>query len=331
MIFLQFILCAGIVLIAGYKLSYYGDIIAEKIGLSRTWIGVVLLASTTSLPELITGISSVALVGVPDIAAGDALGSCMFNILIIALLDLSGGDLPISTRVHQGQVLTAGFGVFMLGLVVLAMEVGARMPAVGWIGVNSIILILVYLAGIRMVFKYEKRRVAEFVGTVQDALHADISTMRAWVMYGANALVVIAVATYLPYVGEKIARSTGLGETFVGSILIAMSTSLPEIVVSFSALRMGAADMAFGNVLGSNLFNVAILGIDDFFYTAGVLTSHIAAANRVSAVAAMTMTAIAVVGLTYRATTKRLYLALDSWAIVAVYVSALAVLYLKSG
>jgi cation:H+ antiporter len=228
-------------------------------------------------------------------------------------------------------VLTAGFGVFMLGLVVLSMEVGTRMPAVGWIGVNSIILIPLYLAGMRMVFKYEKRRVAEFVGTVQDAPHAEISTARAWSMYGLNALFVIAVATYLPYLGEQIARSTGLGETFVGSILIALSTSLPEIVVSFSALRMGAADMAFGNVLGSNLFNVTILGIDDFFYTAGVLTSNVAPANRISAIAAMTMTAIAVVGLTYRATTKRLYLSLDSWAIVAVYVVALAALYAKSG
>jgi cation:H+ antiporter len=86
--FVQFIVCAAIIFVAGAKLSYYGDIIAEKIGLGRTWIGVVLLASVTSLPELITGISSVSLAGVPDIAVGDALGSCMFNILIIAFLDL---------------------------------------------------------------------------------------------------------------------------------------------------------------------------------------------------------------------------------------------------
>ena len=77
-VWLQFGICAAVILLAGVKLSYYGDIIAEKTGLGRTWIGVVLLASVTSLPELITGISSVALVGVPDIAAGDVLGSCMF-------------------------------------------------------------------------------------------------------------------------------------------------------------------------------------------------------------------------------------------------------------
>jgi cation:H+ antiporter len=165
---------------------------------------------------------------------------------------------------------------------------------------------------------------------VEDTLHTKISTARAWMMYGMNALFIVGAATYLPYLGEEIARLTGLGRTFVGSIFIAVATSLPEIVVSFSALRMGAADMAFGNVLGSNLFNVAILGIDDVFFTRGVLTAHVSAANGVSAVAAMTMTAIAVIGLTYRATTKRLYLAWDSWAIVGVYGAALIVLYMKS-
>jgi cation:H+ antiporter len=330
MIFLQFIMSAAIILVAGYKLSYYGDIIAEKIGLSRTWIGVVLLASTTSLPELITGLSSVALVGVPDIAVGDALGSCMFNVLIIALLDLMGDELPISAKVHQGQVLTAGLGIFMLGIVALSLDVGAQMPAVGWIGVNSIVLIVLYLVAMRMVFRYERRRVAEFVGAVEDARHAGMSTARTYVMYGLNALFIVGAATYLPYVGEEIARQTGLGQSLVGSIFIAASTSLPEVVVSFSALRMGAADMAFGNVLGSNLFNLAVLGIDDLFYREGVLMANVAGANGITAVAAMTLTAIAVIGLTYRATTKRLYLSWDSWAIVGVYFSALVVLYLRS-
>ena len=330
MIFFQLVACAAVILIAGYKLSYYGDIIAEKIGLSRTWIGVVLLASTTSLPELITGISSVTLAGVPDIAAGDALGSCVFNVLIIALLDLMGGKLPLSARAHQGQVLTAGFGIFMLGLVAISLDVGSRMPSLGWVGVNSIVLLLLYLAAMRIVFTYEKRRVAEFVEAVQDVLHTNISARRAYAMYALNALFIIGAATYLPYVGEEIARTTGLGQTFVGSVLIAVSTSLPEIVVSVSALRMGAIDMAFGNVFGSNLFNIAILGIDDVFYTKGVLTSHISPSHGIAATTAITMTAIAIVGLTYRATRKRLFLAWDSWAIIGVYVFGLFALYLDS-
>jgi cation:H+ antiporter len=330
MIYFQLLACAAVIFIAGYKLCYYSDIIAEKIGLGRTWVGVVLLASTTSLPELMTGISSVALADVPNIAAGDALGSCVFNILIIALLDLMSGKLPLSARAHQGQVLTAGLGIFMLGLVAISLDVGGRMPSFGWVGVNSVVLLLLYLAAMRMVFTYEKRRIAEFVATVQDTLHTDISTSRAGAMYALNAIFIVGAATYLPYVGEEIARTTDLGQTFVGSVLIAISTSLPEVVVSLSALRMGAVDMAFGNVFGSNLFNIAILGIDDLFYTKGVLTSHISSSHSIPAITAITMTAIAIVGLTYRATRKQLLLAWDSLAIIAVYLYGLLALYLDS-
>ena len=77
-----FVLCTLLIVYSGWKLRKYGDVIAEKTGLSRTWVGLVLLASVTSLPELVTGITSVTYTGTPDIAVGDILGSCVFNMLI---------------------------------------------------------------------------------------------------------------------------------------------------------------------------------------------------------------------------------------------------------
>ena len=89
MVWLQFILCVVIITIAGIKLSQYGDAIADKTGLGGTWIGVILLATVTSLPELVTGISAVTYANAPDIAVGDVLGSCVFNLLIIVILNMS--------------------------------------------------------------------------------------------------------------------------------------------------------------------------------------------------------------------------------------------------
>lgn len=86
--------CTALIVFSGAKLSRYGDILAGKTGLGRTWIGVVLMASVTSLPELITGLGSVTYAGVPDIAVGDVLGSCAFNLLILALLDVLQRPLP---------------------------------------------------------------------------------------------------------------------------------------------------------------------------------------------------------------------------------------------
>jgi cation:H+ antiporter len=240
-----------------------------------------------------------------------------------------GGAEPLSARAHQGHVLTAGMGIFLLGLVTISFHFGHQMPSLGWVGVHSIVLVFLYLGAMRLVFSYERRRVAEFVELVEYKGHGEMSGKRAAVMYALNAAFIVAAATYLPYLGEEIARSTGLGQSFVGTILIAASTSLPEIVVSVAALRMGAIDMAFGNLFGSNLFDMAILGIDDVFYTEGVLTSHVSSSHQIAAIAAMTMTAVAVVGLTYRATKKRLFLSWDSWGIVAVYVLATIALYLR--
>ena len=83
---LQFLILALVILIAGSRLSFYGDVIADRSGFGRTWVGVILMASVTSVPELATGISSVTVVGSPDIALGDVLGSCMFNLVILALV-----------------------------------------------------------------------------------------------------------------------------------------------------------------------------------------------------------------------------------------------------
>jgi cation:H+ antiporter len=326
LIWLQFIGCTAVILFAGVKLSKYGDIIAEKTGLGRTWIGVVLMASVTSLPELITGVSAVTVFDLPNIAAGDVLGSCMFNILIIALLDFKRGAAPISSQAHQGQTLTAAYGMLLLGLVSMAIVAGAKVPVVGWVGLYSVVFLLIYLGAMRMVFLYEKRRNAE--GAEEVLLYADISKTRAYSMYALNALLIIAAATWLPHSGDQIAEMTGLGRTFVGSIFIAVATSLPEVVVSFAALRMGAVDLAVGNLFGSNLFNIAILAVDDVLYVKGALLSSIASSHAVTACAAIVMTAIAVVGLTYRASRKAYFMAADSIGILIVYVAATYVLYL---
>ncbi len=325
---LQFAACTAVILYCGINLSRYGDVIAEKSGLGRTWIGVILLASVTSLPEMVTGISSVAVYRVPDIAVGDVLGSCMFNILIIALLDLLGGPAPISTRAHQGQILTAGFGILLLGLVAINLAAGTRAPALGWIGIYSLVFVAVYFLAMRVVFLYEKGRLAEFVKEmVKEAQYGHISKSRAYGVFAANAAVIVLAAGLLPKVASQIAAATGLGQAFIGNALVALSTSLPELVVSLAALRIGAVDMVYGNIFGSNLFNIFVLALDDVFYAPGPLLAHVSPDHLVAAAAAMALSAVAVIGLTYRTGRKVLPLAWDALGIVGVYLFAMGVLF----
>ena len=330
LIWVQFLVCTVVIVFGGSRLSRYGDVIAEKTGMGRTWIGVILMASATSLPELFTGISSVAIFNSPNIAAGDVLGSCMFNLLILAVLDVGRKVAPISTLAHQGQILTASFGVLLLGLTTISLLAGPTIPTLGWIGLYSLVIPLVYLAAMRLVFNYERRRIAEFLSEVkEEARYEHVSKAAAYGRFVFYATLIAAAATYLPYVADQLATITGLGRTFVGSILVALSTSLPEIVVCKAALQMGAVDLAVGNVLGSNLFNLLILAIDDMFFLKGPLLSSVSATHAVTACAAITMTAVTMIALMYRSKKRILFFSWDSLGVFLVYAMAVLILFLK--
>jgi cation:H+ antiporter len=328
LLWFEFIVCTSVIFYSGTKLSKYGDIIAEKTGLGRAWIGVVLMASVTSLPELVTGISSVTYAGVPNIAIGDVLGSCVFNMLIIAILDGVYRIMPISAKAHQGNILSAGFGILLLSTVATVLFLGNRLKPLGWIGPYSLLFIVIYFIAMRLVFSYEKRQISAFIkGKAIELRYKEVPTKKAIVNYCINAIIVIIAATFLPTIGKGIAETTGLGQTFVGNIFIAISTSLPEVVVSISAVKMDAIDLAIGNLFGSNIFNIFILAIDDVFFIKGPILSFVNLNHIISALSAIVMTTIAIIGLTYRAEKKRLFLAWDSIGIMLVYVVNLVLLY----
>ena len=179
-----------------------------------------------------------------------------------------------------------------------------------------------------MIFIFERRQIASFIDErAAELKYREITLRSAAVNYGWNALLVAIAAIFLPVIGKKIAVSTGLGETFVGNVLIALSTSLPEVVISATAVRIGAIDLAIGNLLGSNIFNVFVLSVDDFFYAPGPILSDASGGHLVSAVTAIAMTSIAIIGLTYRSEKKLLFLAWDSLAIIMLYVTYIMLLF----
>jgi cation:H+ antiporter len=329
LLWLGFIVCTAAIVYSGIRLSRYGDVIAEKTGLGRTWIGVVLMASATSLPELITGMSSVTYADAPDIAAGDVLGSCVFNMLILAMLDAVYRPMPISAKAHHGNILSAGFGILLLSIVAISLFVGNRIFSLGWVGAYSPAFISIYFVAMRLIYFYEKKQIAEFVKEMAIELrYREIRTKTAVLNFTINAVIVAVAAIFLPKIGVGIAEATGLGQTFVGNVFIAISTSLPEVVVSIAAVRIDAIDLAIGNLFGSNIFNIFILALDDIFFIKGPILSHANPNNIISALSAIAMATIAVIGLTYRAERKKLFLAWDSIGILLVYVINLMLLYM---
>ena len=100
--------------------------------------------------------------------------------------------------------------------------------------------------------------------------------------YSGAAGIVVGAALWLPFVGKSIAEPMGWHQSFVGTIFIAFATSVPEIAVTIGALRIGAIDMAIGNLLGSNLFDILILAIDDILYLPGPILSYVSPSHAVT-------------------------------------------------
>jgi cation:H+ antiporter len=219
-----------------------------------------------------------------------------------------------------------------MGLAGLGLLGGARLPSFGWIGLFTPALIGVYFVSMRLIFTHEQHRRAREIQEVAEQLqYADIPLRSAALHYTVAAMLVVGAALWLPRLGAELARQTGLGEVFVGSLFIAITTSLPEIVVSLAAVRIGAIDLGIGNVLGSNLFNLLILGLDDVFYRQGSLLVAADASHGVAVLAVVTMNALFLIGLTYRVMTKRFAVAWDTGAMAAVYVTAVLLTYLLRG
>jgi cation:H+ antiporter len=335
-IWLQFVLCASLIGAAGYQLSRYGDVIAQRTGMSGSWVGLALLATVTSLPELATGVSSVTVANAPNLAVGDALGSCVVNLVFLVVIDALFRKEPLWPRAGQGHVLAAAFGVLMLGFTLVSLLMsqvklphGAALTAaftqLGF-GLTTPVLLGLYLVAMRTVFAYERDHAVAQAAALDNAQPA---LRTAVIRFALAASVVAGAGVWLPFVATDLANAMAWNKSFVGSLFVALATSLPELAVTLSALRMGALDMAIGNLLGSNLFNVAIIAVDDLFYRPGVLLASVSPVHAVTVGSAITMTGLALVGLFFKPAGR--VLRAMSWVslgLVAMYLLNTYVLFL---
>src|SRR4030042_1317704 len=164
-VWLQFFICMGAITFSGTQRTRYGDVLAEKTGRGRTWMGLVALALVTSLPELANGASAVLWVAAPDLAVGDLMGSCVFNLLIWAVVDVFYPPGPILTYADRGHILAAAFGVMLLAVVSLELLVHAPMAhfSIRHLAFSTPVLLCCYLIAMRVMFRYQRRERAAYL------------------------------------------------------------------------------------------------------------------------------------------------------------------------
>jgi cation:H+ antiporter len=299
LVWLKLVICILVIFFSGQKVAKYGDIIATKTGIGQVWMGVIALALITSLPEFFTGISAVTLVSAPDLTVGNLIGANAFNFFNLALLDIfhrNGSLLAVASRTHR---LTGWFSLMLIILVAVFIIVSLWFYAMplGWIGWYTPVIIILYVFSVRQIFYYEKKH-----PPLQEArlYEGEQSLRRLFTYFIISAVFIIGAGIWLATIGDEIALETGWGQSFVGSLFLAFTTTLPEITVSFTAMRIGAIDMAIANLVGSNLFNLTIIPVIDLIYTKGPVLADVSESNLVTAAAVALMTLLFIAALRYR-------------------------------
>lgn len=320
---LQFSLCLAVIAFSGTRLSRYGDVLAEKTGLGRTWLGLAGLAVVTSLPELITGASAVLWVGEPDIAVGDLLGACVLNLMILAVADLFYPPGPVLTAASRGHLIAASFSLVLLSVAGLGLSM--RPPGgilrLGHVGLSTPVLFLSYFLAMQATYRYHRReRLGYLAEEEKTKLYPHIGIREAGVNFAVHAVIVVAVGTWLPHVANDIAGLMGWHLALVGTVFVALVTTTPELVVTLGALKLGAVDLAIGNLLGSIMVNVAMLGVMDALYMGGPILRAAAPQHAGTALMAILMTSIAAAEMVYRPQKKMMrYLSLGTFLLAFLY------------
>lgn len=322
-----FVISAAIVVAAAIKLAEYGDVIAVRTNLGGLFVGTIFLAAATSLPEFVASISAFQ-AGSPNLAAGNFFGSNMVNMLLLALIDLAFVQVPLMRQMAIAHTITAVLAIMLMLLSVIFL-VGDFQLAIGWVGIDSLILIGLYFGGVWLI-QQESRTTSGGRGSKSVVVNENFPSLRRGIIgFLLAAGVLLLVVPQLVRASLDIAEITGLGDSFVGVTLLSIVTSLPELIAAVAAVRIGAFNLAIGNLFGSSVFNMLALGVADFFYSEGSLFAAINPNFALVGLLALLLTTMALMANLARIERKVLFIGFDTIAIILVYFLGIYMLFLQ--
>ncbi len=272
-----FLGAAVVIVVAASFLTAAADVIATRMGLGRLWVGSLLLAGATSLPELVTAVAA-ALGGSTELAAGNILGANMLNVSNLAILLALFGGREVFRQLAPQQSWVAGSAILLTAMatVFAATQINFKLLAIS-VPAVAIIVVYVVISRILRQFSMEAEESAE---EEEESAH---SLAWGWLVFTAAAAAVFVSGPALAISAEGIAEATGIGSSFVGVLALAVVTTLPELTTTLAAFRMKAYDLGFANMYGTNSFNIVALAAADLAYTDGSLYDFENAAGTVAA------------------------------------------------
>lgn len=257
---LCYIVLAVLVVVLSAKLADYVDLIDKKTNISGAFIGGVVLAAVTSLPELFTSFSAVVIVKNPSLVIGNILGSNLFNMTIFGIVMLIWAKKFSKATVGKSHFKITMFTLFLFALMFLAVILGIDYSVFS-ISIYSVIIIITYIFSIRFM--------ANDKSDNDEQTNNPLTIKQIAVRFVILAVVLVSVSIAITYVTDILAEGFNLGATIAGALFLGIATSLPELTSTFALAKKSNFNAATGNILGSGVFNFAILAVSDILYRGG--------------------------------------------------------------
>ena len=343
-LFLEILVAGGIVVFLAARLTSLADRLGDELNLGKAWVGMLLLATVTSLPEVVTGGTAVA-IGNPSMAFATIFGSCSFNLILIVMINAVMGGGSVLRRAGGGShALTSSFGVILLSLALLGITLATKFESRVQLAQGCEWFIVAVIAGsyvwfVRLTYRFEH---GDRIPPGADG-EAVSRTPGLMAKIAFISVLLVVAAWWLTKTGDVLAKhpigvlGRPLGDSFVGAAFLALATSLPEVVTCLAAIKLGELDMALGNIFGSNMFNVLVIPILKVISFATGAPLLMAGANfnpleaTITGLLPILLTGITVAGLTYRTRRRLLRFGFDSVVLAVVYALGMYVVFSSSG
>ncbi|MCI8850442.1 MAG: sodium:calcium antiporter [Erysipelotrichaceae bacterium] len=263
MIYLVYLALAIAVVLLAVRLSYYVDVLDRKTNLSGAFIGGVMLAAVTSLPELFTALTAVIAIDRPQLVQGDIFGSNVFNLCVIGVLILFTYQNYRRSSLSKTHKSTIIYSLIMYALAFIGMLKPMEI-SLGVLNVNLMSILILVVYGINVLFMKNDESAEN---ENEDNCH--LSVIQVVIRFILYSVSLVCVSILLTHVTDQVAEELNLGATAAGAIFLGIATSLPELSASINLVRMKNYNASFGNIVGSNLFNFTILCFADLVYSKG--------------------------------------------------------------
>lgn len=326
-----FVAAGGVVWAVGVRLTRTLDIWAERTGIGRALVGMLMLGGITSLPELANVISA-STAGEPALAINNLLGSAAINVFLLAAVDaVIGRKAVTAVQAEPSTLMMCALSMIVLIMAAAAIVVG-DIGVVG-LGLWSCAITIASLLFFVMASSYERRAPWAVAGDadaggMKDAASSTRSMTRLSVEVAVLAVAVFVAGYTLSLTGDVIAERSGLGAGVVGFLFIGIATSLPELSTIMTALRLRRYEMAFGQVLGTNFVNLALFVVADIAFRGGPVVNELGRFEAILALLGAVLTGVFLVGLLERRDPKIMRMGYDSLAVITVFISTSAWLVL---